>query len=97
VLSGVPEAGDHLGATLALGQHSENNPDAADRAFIGVPNEVRGSVEDAGVVQSTATGNGADSTGIIVNEALQTSVGYSGGALAGTAYGAVIAAPASDD
>jgi len=97
VLSGVPEAGDHLGATLALGQHSENDPDAADRAFIGVPKEARGSVEGAGIVQSTATGSGADSTGIIVDEARLSSVGYSGGALAGTTYGAVIAAPASDD
>ena len=96
VLDGVPEAGDHLGAMLAPGRHSEDDPDAADRVFIGVPQEDHGTVTDAGIVQATPKGSGADSTAITVAHAKLLSVGYSGGAVTGTAYGTVIASPAGD-
>jgi hypothetical protein len=96
VLDGTPEAGDHLGATLALGRHGDDDDDAADRAFIGVPQEDRGAVPNAGIVQSTAIGSGSGSNSIVVARALRPSVGYSGGASANTNYGMVIASPAGD-
>jgi len=64
--------------------------------FIGVPQEDRGAVTDAGIVQATPKGSGADSTAITVAHANLLSVGYSGGAVTGTAYGTVIASPAGD-
>jgi hypothetical protein len=94
VLDGTPEAGDHLGATLAAGRHSEDDADAADRVFIGVPQEDRGTVADAGIVEATPKGSGADSSAITVAGEALLSVGYSGGAQTGSQYGAVIASPA---
>jgi hypothetical protein len=92
LLSSAPESGDRLGSTLALGRHSDDDDDASDRAFIGVPGENG----DAGIVQSTPIGSGANSTDIIVAEGFNASVGYARGEVAGTKYGAVIASPAGE-
>jgi hypothetical protein len=92
VLTRTPETGDRLGTTLALGRHSDDDDDASDRAFIGVPGEDSA----AGIVQSTPIGSGANSTDITVAGGFNPSVGYSGGSLAGTNYGAVIASPAGE-
>jgi FG-GAP repeat len=92
LLSDTPESGDRLGSTLALGRHSDDDDDASDRAFIGVPGENAA----AGMVQSTPIGSGANSTDIIVAEAFNASVGYSRGDIAGTNYGTVIASPAGE-
>ena len=92
VLANTPETGDRLGATLALGRHADDDDDASDRAFIGVPGEDGA----AGIVQSTPIGSGANSTDIIIAGAFNASVGYSRGDVAGTSYGAVIASPAGE-
>ena len=91
LLAGNPETGDRLGSTLALGRHSDDDDDASDRAFIGVPGE-----DGSGIVQSTPIGSGANSTDILVAGGFKSSVGYSGDAPAGTNYGAVIASPAGE-
>lgn len=92
-LSGTPEKGDRLGTTLALGRHSDDNAGKSDRVFIGVPGEDVGTTVDAGIVQSTPVGN---STNITVAGTPRSSVGYSGGTLTGTKYGAVMASPAGE-
>jgi FG-GAP repeat len=92
VLANTPETGDRLGATLALGRHADDDDDASDRAFIGVPGEDGA----AGIVQSTPIGSGANSADIIIAGAFNASVGYSRGDVAGTSYGAVIASPAGE-
>jgi hypothetical protein len=92
VLANTPETGDRLGATLALGRHADDDDDASDRAFIGVPGEDGA----AGIVQSTPIGSGANSTDIIIAGAFNASVDYSRGDVAGTSYGAVIASPAGE-
>jgi hypothetical protein len=92
LLSDTPESGDRLGSTLALGRHSDDDENASDRAFLGVPGENAA----AGMVQSTPIGSGANSTDIIVAKAFHASVGYSRGDIAGTNYGAVVASPAGE-
>jgi hypothetical protein len=92
LLAGTAESGDRLGSTLALGRHSDDDDDASDRAFIGVPGEDGA----AGIVQSTPIGSGANSTDIIVAGEFNSSVGYGRGDVAGTNYGAVIASPAGE-
>jgi len=92
VLANTPETGDRLEATLALGRHANDDDDASDRAYIGVPGEDGA----AGIVQSTPIGSGANSTDIIIAGAFNASVGYSRGDVAGTSYGAVIASPAGE-
>jgi hypothetical protein len=92
LLAGTAESGDRLGSTLALGRHSDDDDDASDRAFIGVPREDGA----AGIVQSTPIGSGANSTDIIVAGEFNSSVGYGRGDVAGTNYGAVIASPAGE-
>ena len=77
---------------MALGRHADDDDDASDRAFIGVPGEDGA----AGIVQSTPIGSGANSTDIIIAGAFNASVGYSRGDVAGTNYGAVIASPAGE-
>jgi hypothetical protein len=86
-LSDSPEKGDRLGSTMAL---KDDDAMSDDRAFIGVPGENSGS----GIVQSTPNTSDANSTSITVAGSPKPSVGYSGGAQAGTNYGAVIASPA---
>jgi hypothetical protein len=97
VLDGTAESGDQLGSTLALGRFRDDNDDEqGDHAFIAVPSEDRGTVANAGIVESTAVGSGANSNDLRVAGDLTPSVGYSGGAVAGMRYGAIIAAPAGD-
>jgi FG-GAP repeat len=90
-LPGSPEKGDRIGSTLALGQHRDAGG-RQDRAFIGVPGEDIGATADAGIVQSTPLGSGANSTDIVVAGSPTPSVGYSGG----NQYGTVIASPAGE-
>jgi len=92
VLSRTAESGDRLGSTLALGRHSDDDVAKRDRAFIGVPGEDGA----AGIVQSTPISSEPNSTDITVAGASNSSVGYSGGAQAGTNYGTVIASPAGE-
>jgi FG-GAP repeat len=92
LLPRTPESNDRLGATLALGRHSDDTNAASDRAFIGVPGEDSA----AGIVQSTPTDSESNSTDITVAGVPNPSVGYSGGNVAGTNYGAVIASPAGE-
>ena len=92
LLPRTPESGDRLGSTLALGRHGDDDAAASDRAFIGVPGED----SSAGIVQSTPIGSGANSTAITVAGQPNAAVGYSGGDVAGTNYGAVIASPAGE-
>jgi hypothetical protein len=92
LLPPAPESGDRLGGTLALGRHSDDDPAASDRAFIGVPGED----SNAGIVQSTPMGSGVNSTAITVQGQPNAAVGYSGDAPAGASYGAVIASPAGE-
>jgi FG-GAP repeat len=92
VLSRTAESGDRLGSTLALGRHSDDDVAKRDRAFIGVPGEDG----TAGIVQSTPISSEPSSTDITVAGASNSSVGYSGGAQAGTNYGTVIASPAGE-
>ncbi len=95
VLSGTPETGDRLGRTLGLGRIRDDHDDeTGDRAFIGVPNEDRGTVSNAGIVQSTASGTGADANDVPVAGQPRPSVGSSDGAMAGEQYGLIIASPA---
>jgi hypothetical protein len=97
VLDGTAEAGDQLGSALALGRFRDDNDDEqGDRAFIAVPSEDRGTVKNAGIIESTAVGSGANSNDLRVAGDLTPSVGYSGGAVAGMRYGDVLAAPAGD-
>jgi FG-GAP repeat len=95
-LSGSPEKGDGLGTALALGRHSDDNAGKSDRVFIGVPGEDVGTTVDAGIVQSTPIGSGANPTDITVAGRLTSSVGYSGGAQTANKYGTVIASPAGE-
>jgi hypothetical protein len=92
LLPRAPENGDRLGSALALGRHSDDDPAASDRAFIGVPGED----SNAGIVQSTPVGSGANSIAITVAGQPNAAVGYSGGDVAGNSYGAVIASPAGE-
>jgi hypothetical protein len=57
---------------------------------------VPGEDGNAGIVQSTPIGSGANSTDIIVAKGFNASVGYARGDVAGTNYGAVIASPAGE-
>ena len=92
LLSRPPESGDRLGSTLALGRHSDDDADASDRVFIGVPGEDNAT----GIVQSTPIGSEPNATDITVAGVSTSSVGYSGTPQAGTNYGAVIASPTGE-
>jgi hypothetical protein len=92
VLPRTPESSDRLGTTLALGRRSDDNTAARDRAFIGVPGEDGA----AGIVQSTPMSSESNSTDILIAGVGNSSVGHSGGDLAGANYGAVIASPAGE-
>lgn len=95
VLTGTPETGDRLGRTLGLGRIRDDHDDeTGDRAFIGVADEDRGTVPNAGIVQSTASGTGADANDVLVAGKPRSSVGSSEGAMAGEQYGLVLASPA---
>jgi len=95
VLAGVPEPGDRLGGALGLGRIRDDHDDElGDRAFIGAPGEDRGTVANAGTVQSTAVGSGANANDLLVAGRYRPSVGFSGGAVAGMQYGTVFAVPA---
>jgi hypothetical protein len=97
VLDGTAEAGDQLGSTLALGRFRDDNDDEqGDRMFVAVPSEDRGAVSNAGIVESTALRGGANPNYLQVAGNPTPSVGYSGGAVAGMRYGAIIANPAGD-
>ncbi|MCW2802340.1 MAG: hypothetical protein QOF52_880 [Propionibacteriaceae bacterium] len=95
VLAGTPEAGDRLGSALGLGRIRDDHDDElGDRAFVGVPGEDRGSVANAGIVESTAVGSRTNANDVLVAGRFRPSVGFSRGAVAGMRYGTVFASPA---
>lgn len=79
-------------AAQATCQTDIPNDAASDRVFIGVPGEDSA----AGIVQSTPISHEGNSTDITVAGVPNPSVGYSGGDVASTNYGAVIASPAGE-
>jgi hypothetical protein len=92
LLPRTAESADRLGTTLALGRHTDDNEAANDRVFTGVPGEDSA----AGIVQSTPISPEGNSINITVAGVPNPSVGYSGGDIAGTNYGSVIASPAGE-
>ncbi|SDS83754.1 FG-GAP repeat-containing protein [Friedmanniella luteola] len=94
-LAGAAETRDRLGAVLGLGPVRDDHDDeTGDRVYVGVPQEDRGTVTDAGLVVVTASGTGADAHALQVAGRRVPSVGSSRGAVRGQRYGSVLASPA---